>query len=185
MDLKGNSDLDLVLAALLGDLRAFDLLAMRYRSALLIVANPIVGFSEAEDVVQESLIRAFNALPTLAEPTKFSAWLHAITRNCALQHHKRQQKSRSILEQVVLSEYLALDPAVVLERMDANTVLTEAIQDLKPEYQTVVQLCYWAEMSQAKIAEFLGVSLTTVKWRLRQAKLQLRQTLIQKGEIDE
>ena len=158
---------------------------MRYRSALLIVANPIVGFSEAEDVVQESLIRAFNALPTLVDPTKFSAWLHAITRNYALQHHKRQQKSRSILEQVVLSEYLALDPATVLERMDANTVLTEAIQDLKPEYQTVVQLCYWAEMSQAKIAEFLGVSLTTVKWRLRQAKLQLRQTLIRKGEIDE
>ena len=51
MDLKGNSELDLVLAALLGDLRAFDLLAMHYRSALLIVANPIVGFSEAEDVV--------------------------------------------------------------------------------------------------------------------------------------
>ena len=102
-----------------------------------------------------------------------------------MQHHKRQQKSRSILEQVVLSEYLALDPATVLERMNANAVLTEAIQDLKPEYQTVVQLCYWAEMSQAKIAEFLGVSLTTVKWRLRQAKLQLRQTLIRKGEIDE
>ena len=175
------SEQDLILAAILGDLRAFDQLALRYRSALLIIASRIVPIEESEDVVQEALVRAFHALPNLLEPSKFGSWLHSITRNCALQYHRKQKKARSIIDWVILSEYLAADPANVLEKMESEQSVLEAIESLKPKYQIVVRLYYWGQMSQSKIATFLNLPLTTIKWRLREAKIQLKQLLMQKG----
>ena len=175
------SEQDLILAAILGDLRAFDQLALRYRSALLIIASRIVPIEESEDVVQEALVRAFHALPNLLEPSKFGSWLHSITRNCALQYHRKQKQARSIIDWVILSEYLAADPANVLEKMESEQSVLEAIESLKPKYQIVVRLYYWGQMSQSKIATFLNLPLTTIKWRLREAKTQLKQLLMQKG----
>ena len=175
------SEQDLILAAILGDLRAFDQLALRYRSALLIIASRIVPIEESEDVVQEALVRAFHALPNLVEPSKFGSWLHSITRNCALQYHRKQKKARSIIDLVILSEYLAADPANVLEKVESEQSVLEAIESLKPKYQIVVRLYYWGQMSQSKIATFLNLPLTTIKWRLREAKIQLKQLLMQKG----
>ena len=175
------SEQDLILAAILGDLRAFDQLALRYRSALLIIASRIVPIEESEDVVQEALVRAFHALPNLVEPSKFGSWLHSITRNCALQYHRKQKKARSIIDWRILSEYLAADPANVLEKMESEQSVLEAIESLKPKYQIVVRLYYWGQMSQSKIATFLNLPLTTIKWRLREAKTQLKQLLMQKG----
>lgn len=175
------SEQDLILAAILGDLRAFDQLALRYRSALLIIASRIVPIEESEDVVQEALVRAFHALPNLVEPSKFGSWLHSITRNCALQYHRKQKKARPIIDWVILSEYLAADPANVLDKMESEQSVLEAIESLKPKYQIVVRLYYWGQMSQSKIATFLNLPLTTIKWRLREAKTQLKQLLMQKG----
>ena len=175
------SEQDLILAAILGDLRAFDQLALRYRSALLIIASRIVPIEESEDVVQEALVRAFHALPNLVEPSKFGSWLHSITRNCALRYHRKQKKARSIIDWVILSEYLAADPANVLEKMESEQSVLEAIESLKPKYQIVVRLYYWGQMCQSKIATFLNLPLTTIKWRLREAKTQLKQLLMQKG----
>ena len=175
------SERDLILAAMVGDLRAFDKLALQYRSALLLVASKIVPIEEREDVVQEALIRAFHALPTLTEPSKFGNWLHSITRNCALKYCREQKKVRSIMDWVLLSEYLAADPATVFEQMESEKALVEAIENLQPKYQIVVQLYYWGQMPQSKIAAFLDLPLTTIKWRLHQAKIQLKQLLIQRG----
>ncbi|MGA9995749.1 MAG: sigma factor, partial [Pyrinomonadaceae bacterium] len=67
----------LVVAAILGDLDAFDELASRYRAAAVRTAQGIVGRDDAEDVAQESLLLAFKALPSIEEPQKFAAWLGA------------------------------------------------------------------------------------------------------------
>src|SRR5215813_12334320 len=65
----------LVIAAILGDLRSFDALVMRYRAAAYRVAQSIAGNELAEDAVQESLLLAFKALPSIEEPAKFASWL--------------------------------------------------------------------------------------------------------------
>ena len=61
-----------VLGAILGGLRSFDTLALRYRAAAYRVAQSIVGTELAEDALQEALLSAFKALPSLEEPTPFS-----------------------------------------------------------------------------------------------------------------
>jgi RNA polymerase sigma-70 factor (ECF subfamily) len=73
----------LVVAAILGDLAAFDQLVLRYRAAVVRVAQGVVGREHAEDVAQDALLLAFKALPSIEDPRKFPAWLSAITRHRA------------------------------------------------------------------------------------------------------
>jgi RNA polymerase sigma-70 factor, ECF subfamily len=80
----------LVVGAILGSLDAFDELASRYRAAAVRVAQSIVGRDDAEDVAQDALLLAFKALPSIEEPSKFAAWLSAITRHRAMRIGKRE-----------------------------------------------------------------------------------------------
>ena len=92
-------DETLVLAAALGDLRSFDVLALRYRSAAYRVAQVVAGNELAEDVVQEALLLAFKALPSIEEPSKFASWLYAITRHIALRmSHRSREESRRLVD---------------------------------------------------------------------------------------
>ncbi len=78
------SDEALVLAALLGDLAAFDEIVRRFRGAVVAVAEQVLDSREvAEEVAQDSLLLAFKALPQLEDLSKFAGWLYAITRDGA------------------------------------------------------------------------------------------------------
>src|SRR5690242_18546902 len=94
----------LVIAAVLGNLEAFEQLVVRYRPAVVRLARTIVGADDAEDVAQDSLLLAFKALPTIEEPRKFAAWLSAITRNRALRFS--QSESAKLSKRVPLDEAL-------------------------------------------------------------------------------
>src|SRR5690348_12007404 len=78
------TDEQLVLAALVGGIAAFDELVRRYRAAIILVAEHVIGSrAAAEDVAQEVFLLAFKALPSLDEPAKFAGWLRAIARHRA------------------------------------------------------------------------------------------------------
>ena len=180
------SDAELVVAALAGNTQAFDVLVNRYRRAMLTVAQQIVrNTADAEDVVQDAFLRAFEALPQLADLNRFGAWLHSITRNRALRYYKNasryqpQEDMEPYLNTV--SDTSATDPAHIVESELMQQGIRDAIQSLPPDYQAVIELYYWAEMPQQRMAEFLSLPLTTVKWRLRKAKEMLKANLEQLG----
>src|SRR5215510_4770692 len=79
----------LVVAAIVGDLAAFDELVLRYRPAVVRLAQSIVGREYGEDIAQDALLLAFKALPSIEDPRKFAAWLSAIARHRALRFGKR------------------------------------------------------------------------------------------------
>ncbi len=86
-------DAALVVASLLGDLAAFDALAHRYRRAVQFVARQwVASDATAEDIVQDVLVAAFQALPDLDDPAKFAGWLYAITRNRARRTADRERR---------------------------------------------------------------------------------------------
>ena len=179
-------DAELVVAALAGNTQAFDVLVNRYRRAMLTVAQQIVrNPTDAEDVVQDALLRAFESLPQLSDLNRFGAWLHSITRNRALRHYRNmgryqpQEDMEPYLNRA--SDTSAEDPANVVEAESAQESVRDAIKDLQPDYQVVIELYYWAEMPQKRMAEFLSLPLTTVKWRLRKAKEQLKTILERHG----
>ena len=178
------SDAELVVAALAGNTQAFDVLVNRYRRAMLTVAQQIVrNPTDAEDVVQDAFLRSFEALPQLTDLNRFGAWLHSITRNRALRYYKNVSRYQP-QEDVELhlnrsSDTSAADPARIVEQELTQQSVRDAIQDLPADYQVVIQLYYWAEVPQKRIAEFLSIPLTTVKWRLHKAK-DLLKTLLEK-----
>ena len=180
------NDAELVVAALAGNTQAFDVLVTRYRRAMLTVAQQIVrNPTDAEDVVQDALLRAFEALPQLSDLNRFGAWLHSITRNRALRYYKNasryqpQEDMEPHLNRV--ADTSAADPAHIVERELTQQGIRDAIQELPTDYQAVIELFYWAEMPQKRIAEFLSLPLTTVKWRLHKAKELLKTILERKG----
>jgi len=168
----------LVLAAILGNLEAFEQLVVRYRPAVVRLARTIVGDSHAEDVAQDALLLAFKALPTIDEPTKFAAWLSVITRHRALRFGKS--------ESVYMTRRVALDEAL-LDKIEAlatlgrpiadrerDELLVQALDSLPAEYGMPLRLHFLDDMPLKRIAAFMGVPLSTVKWRIHHGKKLLR-----------
>src|SRR5262249_4435490 len=154
------------IAAILGDLEAFDELALRYRAAVVRAAQSIVGREDAEDVAQDSLLLAFKALPSIEDPTRFAAWLAAITRHRAFPFNKRERSHRT--GRVELDEFLLGQLGVLAEPLliEGDDELGRAIENVPADYAMALRLRFLDEMPLKRIAGFLGVPLSTVKWRV-------------------
>ena len=175
----------LVVASIIGDLDAFDLLATRYRAAVVRAAQAIVGREDAEDVAQDSLLLAFKALPSIEDPAKFAAWLSAITRHRAFRFGKREsahKEGRVDLDEFLIEQVEALAHPLV---NDGDEELGLALDNLPADYALVLRLRFFDEMPLKRIAAFLGVPVSTIKWRVHRGKQLLREQielLRQRGE---
>ena len=168
----------LVVAAMLGDLSAFDELCVRYRAAVVRAAQGIVGRADAEDVAQDALLIAFKALPALEAPSKFAAWLAAITRHRAFRFTRQErahQAGRVELDGALLEKLGTLSKPLV-EQADKED-LRQALERVPADYALVLRLHFLDEMPLKRIAAFVGVPLTTVKWRVHRGKRLLREQL--------
>ncbi len=168
----------LVVAAMVGDLGAFDELCARYRAAVVRTAQALVGRADAEDVAQDALLIAFKALPTLETPGKFAAWLAAITRHRAFRFTRQERAHRAGRVELdgALLEKLATLSKPLVEQADKED-LRQALERVPADYALVLRLHYLDEMPLKRIAAFVGVPLTTVKWRVHQGKKLLREQL--------
>ena len=166
----------LVIAAILGNLEAFEELVVRYRPAVVRLARTIVGADHAEDVAQDSLLLAFKALPGIEEPRKFPAWLSAITRHRALRFSKSetvQMSKRVALDEALLEKIEAL--AKPLAEKERDEEMIAALESLPADYAMPLRLRFLDEMPLNRIAAFMGIPLSTVKWRIHHGKKLLRQ----------
>ena len=169
----------LVVAAILGDLEAFSELVSRYRAAVVRAAQAIVGREHAEDVAQDALLLAFKALPSIEEPNRFAAWLFAITRHRALRFGKREhshQAGRVELDELLIERVSALARPLVMEAA-ADDELRIALDRVPSDYALVLKLKFLDEMPLKRIAAFLGVPVSTVKWRVHRGKALLREQI--------
>src|SRR6185503_4530473 len=175
----------LVVASIIGDLDAFDLLATRYRAAVVRVAASVAGREDAEDIAQDSLLLAFKALPSIEDPAKFAAWLSAITRHRAFRFGKREsahKEGRVDLDEFLLEQVEALAYPLV---NDGDEELGLALENLPADYALVLRLRFFDEMPLKRIAAFVGVPVSTIKWRVHRGKQLLREQielLRQRGE---
>jgi len=168
----------LVIAAMVGDLSAFDTLAMRYRHGVVRAAQAIVGRDHAEDVAQEALLLAFKALPSLEDPVKFPAWLHAITRHRALRFDRRERarrRSHIAMDELLLERIPALTRPIPALQSDSE--LQSLLNGIPPDHALALRLHFLDEMPLKRIAAFQGVPLTTVKWRVHRGKEWMREIL--------
>ncbi|HKY26746.1 MAG TPA: RNA polymerase sigma factor [Pyrinomonadaceae bacterium] len=165
----------LVVAAILGNLQAFEQLVVRYRPAVVRLARTIVGADYAEDIAQDSLLLAFKALPTIEEPRKFAGWLSAITRHRALRFRKSETThltKRVALDEALLENIEALAKPLAEKEKDESMI--KALDSLPPDYAMPLRLRFFDDMPLNRIAAFMGLPLSTVKWRIHHGKKLLR-----------
>ena len=173
----------LVMAAILGNLEAFEQLVVRYRPAVVRLARSIVGADYAEDIAQDSLLLAFKALPSIEEPRKFAAWLSAITRHRAVRFNKSETvylSKRVPLDEALLEKIAALTKPLhdrVLAEKERDEAMVTAIESLADDYAMPLKLRFFDEMPLNRIAAFMGIPLSTVKWRIHHGKKMLRAKL--------
>jgi RNA polymerase sigma-70 factor, ECF subfamily len=171
----GTPDKILVVAAILGDLAAFDVLVCRYRPAVVRTARLMVAPDDADDVAQEAMLLAFKALPSLEVPEKFPAWLYAITRRCALRFQDRSRahrRGRVAFDEAILRQVPAIEHSGAVGSTEEELIW--ALEGIPQDYGLVLRLHFLDEMPLKRIAGFLGISLATVKWRVYHGKKLLR-----------
>ena len=188
-DLEALDDAELVRLALQRNGPAFRVIMQRHNQRLYRVARSVVqDDSEAEDVVQETYVRAFGALRQFRGEAKLTTWLTRIALNEALGRVRRQ---RPMVDLAVLDAEPRAAAKIVpfpLMPVDSNPersaaqqqirqLIERAIDDLPQIFRVVFVMRDVQDMSVEETAEFLGLPGATVKTRLHRARRQLRQIL--------
>ena len=177
----------LVAAAQAGDISAFETLVSRYERKIFRLAQNITQNREdAEDVMQEAFLKAYEHLSGFQGNSRFYTWLVRIAVNQALMKlRKRRPNQVSIDEEVNTGEDLipreiedwGPSPEDRYKQTEISDILSSTIADLDPPFRIVFQLRDIEELSTEETAEALGLSVPAVKSRLLRARLKLRQKL--------
>lgn len=185
----GLSDESLVEAAKRGHSMAFATLSERYRQQLFRAAHRITRSCEdAEDAVQDALLRAFVHMTDFDGRSGFGTWLTRIAINSALMILRKKRASLEIATDcnddfgADALRYEITDHRPNPERRYAQSeeegMLKKAIQGLRPTLRVVVQIQQLQERSMRETAEAIGISLAAAKVRLFHAKNALRRSMI-------
>ncbi len=179
-----------------GDAEAFTALAEKYKNG---VYNYIVRMvhdrTEAEDIAQETFVRAYQALPEFRGAASFQTWLYRIASNLAIDAARRRSRRTSIsLDEPVttdegeVSRQLADErpgPFEELQSAQTQQAVREAIAELSPKLRSVIALYDLQGLSYQEIGDILGCPLGTVKSRLFNARNQLQDKLAERLALEE
>jgi RNA polymerase sigma-70 factor (ECF subfamily) len=171
-----------------GDVQAFDELVRRYDRNVFRIAQHITHNREdAEDVVQDAFLKAYENLNQFQGQSKFYTWLVRIAVNEALMKLRRLKPGRTVsLDEDVKTEEDSLprevadwspNPEQQYSQAELKDILTRTIQGLPMSFRTVFVLRDVEGLSTEETAEALELSVPAVKSRLLRARLQLRERL--------
>ncbi len=178
------SDEEVVRRVLAGETALYEIIMRRYNQRLYRVARSILrDDAEAEDVMQDAYVRAYQHLAQYAGKAPFSTWLTRIAVYEALGRLRKQHRNQP-LEQTSEDGELTmnyadagLDPEQSLSNAETGELLEKAILNLPTQFRTVVMLRDVEELSTAETAESLGLTEQNVKVRLHRGRALVRKWL--------
>lgn len=172
-----------------GDLGGMEVLVKRYQeravyAAFLIVRDPKL----AEDTVQEAFLRAAEKIGQFDETRPFGPWFLRSVVNAATKAARRQRRFVSLeTDEAVADEDSArvagwlLDPdpqpETLVETRETRAMVWQALGQLSPEQRAVIIMRHFLDMNEAEMTRQLERPLSTVRWRLREARNRLRKML--------
>jgi RNA polymerase sigma-70 factor (ECF subfamily) len=170
------SDRDLILQARRGEADAYGELITRYQTSVFNVCYRILHErGEAEDLAQETFIRAYHRIYTFDIEREFGPWVRRVAANLCLNHLESQKVTAE------LDDDRDADPAQLPEAIYAVRERSEnirsALASLPAHYRVVVELRHYQEMSYEEIAEELKIPLSDVKSHLFRARKILAEKL--------
>jgi len=174
-----------------GDVEAFAAVFEQFRPLLHRIACRLVGADDGEDVVMDTYLKVWKAIPRFRGNDALRSWLCTATRNCALDYLRRRRRES---ERVVHDDGGADDETPILERvadvraetadrraerLDVGGQLARALRELSHEHRSTLLLREVDGLSYKEVAAATGVNIGTVMSRLFYAKHRLRKILRQ------
>lgn len=172
----------LVHAAQSGQRGAFDELVRTYRPRVYALALHITGSaSDADDVTQDTFVRAYRNLATFEGRSHFFTWLYRIALHRALSVARARKRSRVHFDDDRVRAALAVDatddPRSQLELRESYAMLLHALDALSPSLRTTVVLIVLQGLSYREAAQVLSAEEGTIAWRMHEARHKLREHL--------
>jgi RNA polymerase sigma-70 factor (ECF subfamily) len=175
---------ELARALLAGETNAFEKFVEHFRSKVFHYSWVMCGCKEdAEEVAQETLLKAFESFDQLREPERVRAWVFRIARNVCLMH--RRKSIFAPAHELSLDELLPADevpdsaraPEGELLRSELRAVIDRVIVELPPSYRAVVLLRDLEELTTEETAQILDLGIDVVKTRLHRGRAAMHQKL--------
>jgi RNA polymerase sigma factor (sigma-70 family) len=160
-----------------GDATAFGhLVTQHWRFVYTICLSQVGHATEAEDLTQDIFTRVSQDLTDLRAPDKFLLWLHQVTKNVCRMWRRRQRTAAEPLDTIAEVG----DPAAAarLRRSELGEIVQAMLAQLSPRSREVLALYYLAGYSEAELAVACGVSPSTIKSRLHEAREHAKRTLL-------
>jgi RNA polymerase sigma-70 factor (ECF subfamily) len=190
-ELAARTDQEIVALARAGEEVAYRELIRRYERPLFSLLYRMVRDRElAEDLAQETFVKALNAIESYRPEFKFSSWIFKIANNAAIDHLRRRELDTLSLEgsphaetpEAVEATALQIgdrqeSPLDAVEARELGGQIEQAIGQLRPEYRSCILLRHVEGRAYEEIAEILNLPLGTVKTYIHRARNELRQAL--------
>lgn len=186
--MKNLSDLEVIESVKKGNISDYSIIIDRYKNKALSLLNRILKNSmEAEEVLQDCFIKAFNSLSGFREEAKFSTWFYRIVYNTALtklsaKKRKIEREMSSIDEHTNLESRLTIES---FEQKDLAGLLQTLIAKLPPNYSAVITMFYLEGMSCEEISQAMETSVANIKVMLHRSRNALRDVIIKKNYLEE
>jgi RNA polymerase sigma-70 factor, ECF subfamily len=165
-------DRSLVEQAQRGDREAFTRLAFDLSDPLFAVAHRILrDFDSAGDALQVTLLRMWQDLPSLNDPTRIEAWAYRLLVRACYDQLRKQRRQAPVLQLLPVDGVVADDPAISIADREQ---LERAFRQLPSEQRAAIVLQYYRDLTLPEIAEILQVPVGTVRSRIHYAKRALR-----------
>jgi RNA polymerase sigma-70 factor (ECF subfamily) len=182
------TDEKLMLRAGKGDKGAFDEIVRRYASKMVNLAYRITGDRElAEDIGQETFLRAYRSAARYKEISKFSTWLHTIAINLCRNELRRRKFRMYSLEGMAERDEVGKirvdiadeksTPDREAERKELGELIKEAVEELPEKFKTPLVLRDMQGLSYEEIGKMLDLPEGTVKSRINRARLRVKEVL--------
>jgi RNA polymerase sigma-70 factor (ECF subfamily) len=186
------TDLQLVEQTLTGSEEGFRTLVARHeRSVYNLLVRMLRNPAVAEELAQETFLKAFTHLRSFDPRYKFSNWLLRIAHNAAIDVVRRCGPQELSLDEPDPHEQARFDTVLIdpnsgaavahLEQQDVGRVLQAAMDRLRPEYRQAVVLRYQEDLSYEEISEITGWPLGTIKSHLHRARAEMADYLRRRG----
>ena len=180
--MEKKEDVQLIYDILSGNDDAFSTLVQKYQKSVHALAwRKIRDFHYAEEITQDTFLQAYQKLSTLKNPHQFAGWLYVIANRLCINWLQRNKSAMQSLEGTSVREVdkLTYERYVSDERESEATerryeIVEKLLERLPESERTVMTLYYLGEMTAKEIGNFLGVSVNTIKSRLRRARERLQ-----------
>jgi RNA polymerase sigma-70 factor (ECF subfamily) len=164
-----------------GDIPAFSLLIERYQDMAYTLAFSIVkNHEEAEEVAQDSFMKAFKNIHGFQEKASFSSWLYRIVYNTSISKQRGRKPATIDLdtkEVRAFEQQQAGESAIRMETSDRKKMLKQALNQLNDDESYLIILYYYKELSIDEIQKITGLSTSNIKVKLHRARKQMHDYL--------